>query len=86
MKQNIQENMIKIREIKAVTSCSTHKIDQQETVLKDLQISALKFKFPRYLKAIQTINTFEQTTTLVHTNKKKTKHQSSHRANGLAQH
>ena len=31
--------------------------------LKDLQISALKFKFPKYLKAIQTINTFEQITT-----------------------
>ena len=36
--------------------------------------------------AIQTINTFEQTTTRVHTNKKKTKQQSPHRANRLAQH
>ena len=31
--------------------------------MKDLQISALKFKFPKYLKAIQTTNTFERTTT-----------------------
>ena len=52
----------------------------------DLQISALKFKFPKYLKAIQTINTFEQTTTWLDTNEKKTKQQSPHRANGLAQH
>ena len=54
--------------------------------LKDLQISELKFKFPKYLKAIQTINTFEQTTTQVHTNKKKTKQQSPPRGNGLTEH